>query len=193
MPEKEREKWNCRYRSAGSSATEPSFVLKEYGYLLPNSGKALDLAAGLGANALYLASRGMECSAWDISNVAMERLSAQAAEKGLSIICDAKDAVARPPVAKSFDVIVVSRFLHRPLCPAISAALRPGGMLFYQTFIQDKTEPDFGPSNPDYLLTTNELLRLFHDLTVRVYREEGTVGNPANGFRNEACLIAEKH
>ncbi|MCW8828638.1 MAG: hypothetical protein OQK94_06240, partial [Gammaproteobacteria bacterium] len=64
--------------------------------------------------------------------------------------------------------------------------------LFYQTFIADRADPAIGPANPDYLLAPNELLRLFPDLVVRLYREEGVLGDTAKGLRNEACLVAEK-
>ena len=80
-----------------------------------------------------------------------------------------RDVVACPPAPDSFDAIVVARFLERALCPAIAAALRPGGVLFYQTFTA-------GLANPDYLLGPNELLALFPTLAVCSYREPSPVG-----------------
>lgn len=194
MSEQEQKKWDSRYRNTATAIAEPepAYVLHEYGYLLPAGGNALDLAAGLGGNALYLAQRGLHCTAWDISAVAMERLAAQASAKGLTITCQVRDVVAQPPAEQSFDVIVVSRFLHRALCDDIAAALRPGGLLYYQTFTRDKTDNTQGPSNPDFLLEPNELLQLFPDLIVRVYREDGLVGDASRGLRNEACLVGEK-
>jgi len=82
-------------------------------------------------------------------------------------------------------VIVVSRFLDRGLCPALAHALKPGGLLFYQTYTIDSSE---GPGNPAYRLQRNELLRLFPDLQVIFYREEGIV-DPSS---NEAILIARR-
>ena len=99
--------------------------------------------------------------------------------------------MAQPPPPDRYDVIVVSRFLERGLFPALSAALRQGGLLFYQTFVFDK-DPTIGPGNPDYLLHTNELLALARGLTVRAYREEGMVGDLTQGMRNEAMLVAQK-
>lgn len=188
----DREKWDRRYREATAQPAEPAFVLSEYAHLLPPRGKTLDLAAGVGGNALFLARRGLDCTAWDISAVAMDHLAKQTAAEGLAVACEVRDVVATPPPAQQFDVIVVSRFLERRLCPAISAALRPGGLLFYQTFTREKTDPGLGPSNPEFLLGQNELLGLFPDLVVRIYREEGVAGNTGQGLRNEACLVAEK-
>jgi hypothetical protein len=64
-------------------------------------------------------------------------------------------------------------------------------VLFYQTYCQQKVS-DSGPSNPDYLLADNELLRLFPDLQLRVYREESVLGQHDIGIRNQALMVAEK-
>ncbi|WP_455219313.1 hypothetical protein, partial [Kaarinaea lacus] len=71
------------------------------------------------------------------------------------------------------------------------AALKPGGLLFYQTFTQEKVT-DTGPGNPKTLLKPNELLALFSSLRILVYREEALVGNVKQGFRNEALLVAQQ-
>ena len=99
--------------------------------------------------------------------------------------------LVHPPDPDSFDVICVGHFLERSLCPKIAAALRPGGLLFYQTFTEERVD-DGGPGNPAFRLGCNELLRLFPDLVVRLYREEGRVGDMTRGFRNRAQLIAQR-
>ncbi len=180
-------KWDDRYRKAG--LPEAARVLAENSHLLPASGEALDLACGLGGNALLLAQAGLRTQAWDVSPVAIARLNASAA--GLPLSAVVRDVLAAPPAPSSFDVIVVSRFLARGLCPALLAALRPAGLLFYQTFSRDKVAPG-GPSNPDFLLVENELLQLFTGLRLRVYREEGCIGDTQSGLRNEALLVAQK-
>ena len=93
--------------------------------------------------------------------------------------------------AFTFDVIVVSRFLDRRLSNAIIDALKPNGLLFYQTFTKEKTIPT-SPNNPDYLLNRNELLTLFSPLQVILYRENGLVGSHLKGLRNQAQFIGQK-
>ena len=84
--------------------------------------------------------------------------------------------------------MVVSRFLERSLAGNLVRALKPGGLLFYQTFIREKADAA-GPHNPAYLLRPNELLELFKDLRLLVYREEALIGDLDRGFRNEAMLV----
>lgn len=182
--------WDQRYRQ-GISEQSPARVLSEHLHLLPAQGRALDLACGLGANALLLARRGLETWAWDISAVAIQRLGETAHADGMSIHSEVRDVVASPPEPERFDVIVVSRFLERSLAPALQAALRPNGLLFYETFTKERISPG-GPSNPAFLLDDNELLRLFSELRLRFYREEGRLGDIRLGYRDVAMLVAEK-
>jgi 2-polyprenyl-3-methyl-5-hydroxy-6-metoxy-1,4-benzoquinol methylase len=184
-------KWDQRYKDA-TTPGEPSYALREFHYLLPQSGNALDIACGLGAGAFLLAQRGMNVTAWDNSNVAIEKLQQFAREKKLTINAQHRDVSAEPPPPARFDVIHVSHFLERGLCPAIAAALKPGGLLFYQTFCTEKVDTAHGPGNPDFLLQKNELLQLFDSLSVVVYHELGTLGATHAGLRDRALLIAQK-
>lgn len=181
-------KWDRVYAEAGGGEPAPAAVLAENAHLLPPCGEALDLACGLGGNALFLARRGFAVTAWDISPLAVARLSERAGALGLPVSAQARDVEAEPFPAAAFDVLVASRFLSRPLAPAILASLRPGGLLFYQTYCLDRPGPQ-GPRNPDYLLRENELLAMFKDLRLLVYREEGAVGDLSLGFRQEACYV----
>lgn len=185
-----RQKWNERYQhSAGTP--QPAQVLWENQHLLPATGKALDLACGLGGNAVLLAERGLETWAWDIADVAVQRLQSLALQHQLPLHVELRDVVAAPPVPESFDVIVVSRFLDRALITPLIHALRPDGLLLYQTFTTLAVE-NVGPKNPAYRLAPQELLRLFQPLRVVLYREEGRLGDVSRGVRNEAMFIGHK-
>lgn len=183
-----RAKWDARHAEAAGIAP-PLDVLVDNRHLLPSAGQALDIACGLGGNALFLAREGLHVDAWDISPVAIERLAQAAA--GLDVTAGVRDVVAAPPPADAYDVICVGHFLERHLCPAIAAALRPGGMLFYQTWTRERVD-DSGPGDGPFRLDPNELLQLFAGLRVRVYRDEGTAGDVTHGFRNRAQLVAQR-
>ena len=190
MNENVRECWNQRYRNTAIEQ-RPAQVLLQHLHLLPITGRVLDLACGLGANALLLARHGLQTWAWDISPVAIARLNNAARAAGFVIQTEVRDVTVRPPQPDCFDVIVVSHFLERSLANALQAALCPGGLLFYQTFTKSRVD-ETGPSNPDFRLDDNELLSLFGGLKLRVYREEGLLGDLHLGFRNEAMLVAQK-
>lgn len=184
-----RRKWDGRYAGAPGNGAPPLEVLAANAHLLPVDGDALDLACGLGGSALFLARHGLRTRAWDISPVAIATL--REAAGGLPLTAEVRDLARDPPPPASFDVICVGHFLDRGLCPAIAAALRPGGLLFYQTWTLERVD-ESGPGNADFRLARNELLRLFPGLVVRFYRDEGDVGDPGRGLRNRAQLVAQR-
>lgn len=183
------DKWDARY--ADTVETPPARVLSENVHLLPHRGTALDLACGLGANALLLAGRGLQVYAWDSSSVAIDKLRALAQARSVTLEAEVRDVVQRPPEPGRFDVVVVSHFLDRGLIPHLIAALRAEGLMFYQTFTRRRLD-GHGPRNPDYLLGDGELFAMFSPLQLMVYREEGIVGDTERGFRGQALLVARK-
>lgn len=184
------DKWNRVYSQADSSVIQVSEVLIDNSFLLPKTGAALDLACGLGGNALFLAQQGLAVTAWDISSVAVARLEAAADRQGLNINACQQNISSLSLAKSSFDVIAVSRFLDRTLTDAIIGALKPGGLLFYQTFTKEKTSGQ-GPNNPNFLLERNEFLGLFSRLAVLFYRENSLCGNLQKGLRGEMQFVGQ--
>ena len=188
------QKWNDAYQDANIQSALPAQVLRDNSFLLPDSGSALDLACGRGGNALFLAElkqSNLDIDALDLSPVVLEKLSSYAKQKGLSIHCHLRDIEKDGLLDKQYDVIVVSYFLNRSLFPNLVDSLRPNGLLFYQTWAQEKVE-EKGPSNPDFRLAPAELLTLCDPLIPVLYRDNGLVGDSTQGLRNEAMLIARK-
>lgn len=185
-------KWNNIYQESEVGKGEPIWALKEYVHLLPAQGKGLDLACGLSANGFFLAQQGLDVQAWDISDIVVNKLNHYAQTNKHTLQALTKDLTDPDLQDESFDVIVVAHYLERSLAEKIVAALKPQGLLFYQTFVKDVTPSYSGPGNPDFRLDRNELLRLFSDLHVVAYREEGLVGDLERGLRNVAALVAQK-
>ncbi|MBD3821156.1 MAG: class I SAM-dependent methyltransferase [Thiotrichales bacterium] len=163
-------KWDEKYQQHDpKQPVLPAWVLQQHPELLPLKGKGLDLACGLGGNARFMAQCGLSVEAWDISDVALTELNNWAAVNRLPIqptLCDLTQMLL--PYQR-FDVITVSLYLDRQLFPQIEQALKPGGKLFYQTYLAPVQAN--APSNPDFYLKSSEFSKAFPSLTTEIYGE----------------------
>jgi SAM-dependent methyltransferase len=157
-----------------ASAAAPSPWVRRFAPLIP-PGPVLDLAAGAGRHARHLLALGRAVTAVDRN---VSDLADLAGAAGLEIVATDLEAAPWPLGERRFAGIVVTNYLHRPLFPAILAALAPGGLLVYETFALGQER--FGrPTNPDFLLRPGELLELARGrLTVLAY-EDLEVAEPA--------------
>jgi SAM-dependent methyltransferase len=181
--------------SAGAAGPPSPFVLAWLDAALAAAelGPALDLACGRGRHALALAARGARTLALDRDAAALALLAAEARARRLPLAClraDLEGRGALPVAPGRLGVLVVSRYLWRPLAPALAEALAPGGLLLYETFTQAQEKLRHGPRNPAFLLATGELPRLFPGLRVEAF-EEGLVES-ARGPEALARLAARR-
>ena len=181
--------WDERYQNTWEGEVrEPASFLKEKLSKLPK-GKALDLAMGVGQNAIFLAQNGYEVVGVDSSPVVVEKAKAYAQEKGVSIRAIKADLATYTLPGNEYDVILNFYFLERRLIPQIKKALKKGGMVMFETYTMEHKKFD-KPFNPDYLLQENELLLSFIDFKILFY-EEGVVEK--DGIKKAiASLLAEK-
>ena len=134
--------------------------------------RALDLACGSGRAAVFLALAGWRAEGWDIDDSALERARALASRHGAEVSFRELDLERElpPDPAEQFDLIVVVRYLHRPLFPWIERALAPGGVLLYETF-RDGQQRFGPPRRARHLLRPGELLTAFPTLAVTHHEE----------------------
>jgi tellurite methyltransferase len=190
-----RGRWNERHRARLDSegAPEgPAEWLAMHAGLLENvnPGRALDVACGTGRNAVFLARRGFDVDAVDVSDVAVEHVWRTARQQGLSIEAVQMDlrrdlALPRPP----YDVIVCTYFLERPLFAAMAAMVASGGLLFVETFTSAQANEAYGPSEPQLLLRPGELAGAFAGLEL-VKQREATLTD--GWVRHVAGIVARK-
>lgn len=179
--------WDIRHREAAKrTIAEPADIVGEWLPLLPK-GPALDLACGTGRHTLLLAACGQAVTAIDWSAAALEILEERARKanlrvrrvdgvtvapgqsgKGIQLIQADLEEIILP---QGFDLILCLQYLQRSLFPQISRALRPGGVLLFETFTRAQLQYAEGPRNPAYLLEAGELRTAFPQLQALFYRE----------------------
>lgn len=158
----------------------PSELLVEYLHLA-NIGKALDIACGTGRNTHYMADKGFEVDAVDISEYALEQIKEDI--KIHKIDADLDEYRLQP---EAYDLIVKFNFLDRNLFDQIIRALKPGGIFIYETFVKTPVEAGYhNPTNPDFHLDLNEVPQAFKALELIHYEEKDTVN-----LRDEKVRVA---
>jgi SAM-dependent methyltransferase len=172
MSDTDRRRWDARHAAAEDVVPLPPDVLRGREDLVPTVGRALDVACGRGAVALWLARCGLIVDAVDVSPVGLAAGARRAAD--LPVRWIRHDLDAGLPGPGPYDVVVVQRFRSPTLYPALAAALAPGGLLVVTVL----SEVDEGPG--PWRATAGELQAAFGSLDVLVHRE-------ANG---EASLVA---
>lgn len=187
------QKWDQKYAQINpAEPVPPCWVLQHHSKHLPLNGKALDLACGLGGNARFMAMCGLKVDAWDISDIALTHLNNWAAVHQLPIFVTIADLEQMLFPFQQYDVITVSQFLNRDLMTQIDQALKPGGKLFYQTFLGPVQ--DNAPNNPNFYLQPGELNQLFSNKMNTLVYGEGWLNHrsDSNHKNRYAWLVAEK-
>jgi len=178
----DRVRWNEKYRRKGYPE-EPSAIVKSFsGMVQPTM--ALDIAAGNGRNALYLAGQGFTVDAVDISDEGLSFLRGR--HPAIQSICVDLDTFDIP--TGRYGLIIDILYLNRRLFPQIREGLRPGGLLIFETLLQPPGGAEHSEHGRDYLLRENELLHSFLSLRILHYHEDRH-SSPESG-RRLASLVA---
>lgn len=163
------DRWNHRYVTDGDAwlTSQPRQLLRDFACLLPAQGWALDAAAGVAVHGRFLAKRGFRVVALDISQVGLRLARQQALADNLRLETAVYDLshLWLPP--QTFDVIINFRFLERTTFPVYRQALKPGGLLFFETFVRVETQEE----HPDYFLFPGELQAAFADWRILHWQE----------------------
>ena len=184
-------RWDRRYRE-NQGAHQPAAFLRQIfdsnaWELRP--GRALDVACGSGRNAVFLADKGFDVTAIDISPVALARAAERATATSRAISWQQADLENSNLQTAAYDLILNIDYLQRSLLAPMKAALKIGGFMIFESYLIDQ-QTIGRPSNPDYLLQHNELLDAFRDFRVLSYREGRIVNDGDLSFR--ASMLAQK-
>ena len=176
--------WDGRWADSNRAlSSEPNPLLVELASPLV-AGRALDLAAGAGRNALWLAQRGWRVTAVDFSRVGLEHATSRATELGLELEdCVHADLYGYSPPTGVFDLVLIA-YMHpqtdkrAAVFAAAAEAVAPGGHLLVTGF--DVTDPHEGggPADPDRRFSPKRLSGAFPGIELerceRVTREHQT-------------------
>jgi len=180
----DKERWNIRHVSKPMKHTV-SPILENY---IKHSkvGNALDLACGTGRNTHFLEELGFSVDAVDLSDYALGQIRETQNITKIEVDLDEYDLKT-----DSYDLIINTNYLNRRLMNQMINALKDGGLIIFETFIEAHEKPEQGSMNPDYLLEKNELLKVFSDLDIIFYEEKDGVN--LRGEKNKtASLVAKK-
>lgn len=167
----------------------PSPWVERFAPLVPAGSAVLDVACGGGRHARLFLGRSHAVTAVDID---VSRLGPAADETGLTAIeADLEDGGRWPLGRARFGGVVVTNYLHRPLFPALVAAVAPGGVLIYETFARGNER--FGkPRNPDHLLEPGELLEAVRGKLRVIAYEDVEAGEPRPAMIQRICAAAPR-
>lgn len=165
--------------------TPPMPWVERWAALLPAGGRVLDLACGGGRHAVYLAGRGHAVEAVDRDLALSEPVRAT---PGVTWRQYDLEGQPWPYPTASFDSVVVTNYLHRPLFADLIDCLVPGGVLIYATFSMGQ-EVYGRPRNPAHLLMPGELLEVVRGRMRVVAYEDVLEGGEAPARVQRLCSI----
>ncbi len=170
--------WDVRYEAKRVWSKEPNRFLVDVASEL-NPGRALDLGAGEGRNAIWLAERGWEVTAADFSAVGVARGKADAEERGVEVDWRVEDVLSLRTKPGSFDLVVIS-YLHLPpdhlgrvFALAATSVACGGYVLVVGHDRENLTQGYGGPRDPEVLYSGEMMERAFPNL--RLYRNERVI------------------
>ncbi len=130
--------------------------VQRYAHLARKQGTVLDVACGAGRHARFFAAMGMKVTGVDKNAAALAELT----QYGIRTLWTDIESSPWPFVGHSFDTVIVTNYLWRPLLPLIAACVMERGAIIYETFAQGNER--YGkPANPDFLLAPDELMQHF--------------------------------
>ena len=178
----DRERWNEKYSQcqppshieADTWLIEAIELIEQSTSVMPTDRRALDIACGLGHNAIWLAQHGWQVDGIDVSNAGLQLARQLAGTEKSEVNWIEADLDHWEPAADGCDLAIVFRFLDRVHVPrVVSTALRAGGWLIYETFSRAQLKrADTHIRNPTFTLTAGELPTLFPDFDTVIHRED---------------------
>lgn len=189
MVEENARDWDERYRSGFyNGEIKPHGLIERFWHLIPGAFVA-DIAMGGGRDAVFLAKKGFSVTGLELSEEAIRIAHGSAEVENLHLGIVRGDAARLPFKRDAFHGVVVFYFLLREMVPEITAILKRGGILMYETYLKRQNKAG-RRMNPSFLLDDGELLGLFSGFEPLFYEE--TVRKAGDRTKITARLVAKK-
>lgn len=176
--------------NAPHGGESPSAWIQRWSHLVPAHGTVLDVACGHGRHLRWFAQRNHPVVGVDRSQVAIDSIANLVAGRRAEALLADLEGAPWPLMTgthhRTFDAVVVTNYLWRPLLPAIVASVASGGVLLYETFAVGN-ETVGKPARPDFLLQPGELLRACAGLRVVAF-EDGFLPDPERFVQRIAAV-----
>jgi SAM-dependent methyltransferase len=174
--------WDSRYEQTDLRWSRgPNQWIEQITADLP-PGRVLDLAAGEGRNAIWLAERGWNATALDFSTVSLERATRIASERlgedASRFSALQADLTTYTPEPRSYDLVIVvylqvASDLRSPVLRAAAEAVAPGGMLVVTAHDSRNAERGYGgPPDPAVLYSASDVMADINSSGLAVQRAE---------------------
>ncbi len=178
MADEDRIKWDRKWAEQQDlPRAAPSWVA-ELAAELPRAGRGLDVAAGAGRMAVFMARRGLDVTAVDISPVGLTLARETARDEGVRLGTVVRDLERSGLPEGAWDMVACFHYRQPDLFPAIRSALAPRGVLVAEVATRATLERFPDRPGARWLAEPNELLRCCDGLDI-VYYREGWIGERA--------------
>ena len=182
--QEDKKRWNEKYLEKPKQENVSALVEKYIEHA--NVGQALDIACGTGRNTHFLALKGFDVDAVDISDIALKEIKKSSSIKKIDTDLDKYNIAPN-----KYDLILNINYLNRRLVSQMKDGLKSGGVIIFETFLLAHGDFKIPTMNLDYLLRKNELLHSFIGLNV-IYYEERIDTNMQGERVKIASIVAKK-
>lgn len=189
--------WNKRFSgSAFIYGTEPNAFLVTQAALVPPHADVVELGAGEGRNAVWLAQQGHRVTVVDYATEGLAKATRLARERGVTLDPIEADVTAWQP-DRTWDAVVAT-YLHLPppdrptLYRLVQRILKPGGVFIAEWFRPEQITGGYksgGPPSAEYMVTAEELAAHFSSDGILVLEEVETELQEGTHHRGPAAVV----
>ncbi len=195
--------WDKRFEADGYIfGTEPNVWLAGHAGLLKPGMRVLAVADGEGRNSVWMAQRGLQVDAFDISPIGVAKARKLAAEAGVDVNYQISSVEDWPWKVGEYDAVVAifiqfaDPATRATLFKQMKSALKPDGLLFLQGYTPNQLEyKTGGPPLLDHLYTEELLREAFGDMDLtelRLYEDVLHEGTQHSGQSALVGMVARK-